>query len=66
MLNNNAQIELLALEPDRRPVRVEADFIEFKNIKKLEIKLDKDFFMNLLFDPGHNLEERIINEQFNN
>jgi len=66
LLNNNAQIELLALEPDRRPVRVEADFIEFKNIKKLEIKLDKDFFMNLLFDPGHNLEERIINEQFNN
>ena len=48
----------------RRPVRAEADFLEFKNIVKLEIKMDKSKCMNLLFDPGHDMEERIINEQF--
>jgi len=66
LLNNNAKITLSALEPERRPVRAEADFIEFQNIIKLEIKLDKSKFMNLLFDPGHDLEERIITEQFDN
>ena len=34
--------------------------------EKLEIQLEKKMFVNLLFDPGHDLEERIINEQFSN
>ena len=66
LLNNNVNISLSSLDPERRPVRAEADFLEFSNIVKLEIKLDKTCYMNLLFDPGHDLEERIINEQFNN
>ncbi|MEE2695386.1 MAG: NAD kinase [Pseudomonadota bacterium] len=66
LLNNDVKITLLAMENSRRPVRAEADFIQFQDIKKLEIELEKKLFMNLLFDPGHNLEERIINEQFNN
>ena len=33
---------------------------------KTERDLEKKLFVNLLFDPGHDLEERIINEQFNN
>ena len=40
--------------------------MQFKNIVKLEIEMDKSKYMNLLFDPGHDMEERIINEQFNN
>ena len=39
--------------------------MQITNIKKLEIKLEKKF-LDLLFDPGHNLEERIITEQFDN
>ncbi len=66
LLDNNVHITLLSLDSKRRPVRAEADFLEFNNIEKLEISLDKKCFMNLLFDPGHDLEERIINEQFNN
>ena len=66
MLNNDAKITLLSIENKRRPVRAEADFMEFKNIVKLEIEMDKSKYMNLLFDPGHDMEERIINEQFNN
>ena len=66
LLNNDAKITLLSIENKRRPVRAEADFMEFKNIVKLEIEMDKSKYMNLLFDPGHDMEERIINEQFNN
>lgn len=66
LLNNDAKITLTSIEAQRRPVRAEADFIEFNKIKKLEIELDKKKYMNLLFDPGHDLEERIINEQFDN
>ena len=66
LLNNNAKITLLSIENKRRPVRAEADFMEFKNIVKLEIEMDKSKYMNLLFDPGHDMEERIITEQFNN
>ena len=33
--------------------------MQLKDIIKLEITLEK-LFMNLLFDPGHNLEERIL------
>ncbi len=66
LLNNDAKITLYAIDSDMRPVRAEADFMQFKNINKLEIELEKKLFVNLLFDPGHNLEERIINEQFNN
>ncbi len=66
LLKNDVKIILSALDSERRPVRAEADFMQITNIKKLEIKLEKKVFMNLLFDPGHNLEERIITEQFDN
>jgi len=66
LLNNNAKITLLSLDKETRPVRAEADFLEFDNIVKLEVLLDKTKYMNLLFDPGHDMEERIVTEQFNN
>ena len=66
LLNNDAKITLQAIDSDMRPVRAEADFMQFQNIVKLEIEMDKKLFVNLLFDPGHDLEERIINEQFSN
>ncbi len=66
LLNNDAKITLFAIDSDLRPVRAEADFMQFQNIKRLEIELEKKLFVNLLFDPGHDLEERIINEQFSN
>ena len=65
LLNNNVKITLYSIDSDLRPVRAEADFMQFPNIRKLEIQLEKKIHVNLLFDPGHNLEERIINEQFN-
>ena len=66
LLKNDAKITLHSIDSVLRPVRAEADFMQFKNIKKLEIELEKKMHVNLLFDPGHDLEERIINEQFSN
>lgn len=64
LLPNTVKISLTALERKKRPVRVEADFFELNNISRLEVELDKNQYMDLLFDKGHDLEERIINEQF--
>ena len=64
LLPNTVKITLTGTEEDKRPLRAEADFFEVKEIKKLEVELDKSQYMNLLFDKGHDLEERIINEQF--
>ena len=66
LLNNDAKITLYSIDSKWRPVRAEADFMQFENIDRLEIELEKKLFVNLLFDPGHDLEERIINEQFSN
>ena len=66
LLNNDVKITLHSLDHESRPVRAEADFMEFDDLVKLEIELDKTKFMNLLFDPGHDMEERIITEQFDN
>ena len=66
LLNNDAKITLLSIENQKKTRQSRSRFYEFKNIVKLEIKMDKSKYMNLLFDPGHDMEERIINEQFNN
>mgnify|MGYP001381808173 CR=1 FL=1 len=64
LLPNTVKITLTALDEIKRPVRAEADFFEVKNINKIEVELDKNQYIELLFDQGHDLEERIINEQF--
>ena len=52
------KITLYAIDSKLRPVRAEeADFMQFENIDRLEIELEKKIFVNLLFDPGHDLEE---------
>ncbi len=64
LVPNKVKISLTANDTDKRPVRAEADFFELKKIFKLEVELDQSKYINLLFDPGHDLEDRIINEQF--
>ena len=58
LVPNKVKISLTAEETDKRPVRAEADFNLKKIIKRVE--LDKSKSLNLLFDPGHDLEDRII------
>lgn len=64
LLKNHAMVEIEALEPLKRPINAVADHHEFKDIRRVEIKEDQSISLRLLFDPGHALDERIINEQF--
>jgi len=47
-----------------RPVSATADFTEIRSVQKVTIREDKSISLKLLFDPGHNLDERIVKEQF--
>ena len=35
-----------------------------KNVASVEVRSDEEISHRLWFDPGHGLEERLINEQF--
>ncbi len=64
VLHNTAHVELEILEPTKRPVSAVADFTEVRDVRHVSIREDSDYQLTLLFDPEHNLEERIVKEQF--
>ena len=64
ILPDNTEIEINVIDPSKRPVSVTADFKEFKNIKKVKIKINNDKSQILLFNSNHSFEERILKEQF--
>jgi len=57
-------IKLDILDPYKRPVSATADSNEVRDVVEVRIRESRDQTMTLLFDPEHNLEERILNEQF--
>src|SRR5690242_19941378 len=66
LLPDTARIEIAALEPDKRPVSAVADHFEVRSVVAVRARMDKTSSMVMLFDPGHNLDERILAEQFGN
>jgi NAD+ kinase len=52
------------LDPDKRPVSAVADSTEIRDVVEVSVWADRTIALSLLFDPEHNLEERILNEQF--
>jgi len=52
------------LDPYKRPVSATADSHEVRDVVEVRIRESTTDTMTLLFDPEHNLEERILNEQF--
>ena len=52
------------LEAENRPVSAVADQVEVRDVAKVEIMLDRERSLTLLFDPEHALDERIAMEQF--
>jgi len=64
LLPNTARIGFEVLDPDKRPVSATADFTEVRDIETVDIHEDSEVELKLLFDPEHNLEERIVKEQF--
>lgn len=64
LLPSRAEVTFLVHEPAKRPVSATADFTEIRDVAKVSVREDQSVDLNLLFDPEHNLEERIIKEQF--
>ena len=64
LLSNEARVEFEVLEHEKRPVLAVADSTEVHNAVRVEVQESRRHRITLLFDPHHNLEERIINEQF--
>jgi NAD+ kinase len=64
LLPHSANIVFDVLEHPKRPVSAVADFTEVRDVLRVEIWETHDIALTLLFDPEHNLEERILKEQF--
>ena len=64
LLPNTTRVTITVLEPDKRPVSATADFTEVRDVARVEVCEDDLVALHLLFDPEHDLEERIVKEQF--
>ncbi|MBT3989595.1 MAG: NAD kinase [Rhodospirillaceae bacterium] len=64
LLPENTIVRFEILDPQLRPVSAVADFTEIRNVVSVEVQQETEVLPTLLFDPEHNLEERILNEQF--
>ncbi len=60
----NVKVRLEVIEPEYRPVRAETDATEVHNVAYVDIHQSRKHPVTLMFDPDHNLEERILKEQF--
>ena len=64
LLRADTEVKLEILDPYKRPVSATADSHEVRDVLEVRIRESRDRTVTLLFDPEHNLEERILNEQF--
>ncbi len=64
LLPRNAATTIEVLEPDKRPVSATADHTEVRDVASVEIREEPGLSIAILFDPEHNLEERVLKEQF--
>ncbi len=64
ILKADIEVRFRVLDPYKRPVSVTADSHETRDVVEVTIRESRDRLVTLLFDPEHNLEERILSEQF--
>ena len=64
LLSSEAKISFETIDYEKRPVSAMADTLEVKNVIKVHVSSYKKVSYHLLFDPGHGLEERLLQEQF--
>jgi NAD+ kinase len=64
LLPHDAEVTFEVLEPEKRPVSAVADYTEVREVAEVHVREDRGVTLTLLFDPEHQLEERIIKEQF--
>ncbi|HYG08088.1 MAG TPA: NAD kinase [Stenotrophomonas sp.] len=64
ILKADTEVRMQVLDPYKRPVSVTADSHETRDVVDITIRESREHRVTLLFDPEHNLEERILSEQF--
>ncbi len=64
ILPHNSVVRFEMLEHEKRPVSAVADRDEVRDVIEVSVREDRSQPLRLLFDPEHNLEERIVAEQF--
>ena len=64
ILRADTVVKLEVLDGYKRPVSATADSHEVRDVAEVTVRESKERTVTLLFDREHNLEERILNEQF--
>ncbi len=64
LLPHTAEVVFSIRENEKRPVSAVADYTEVRDVLEVVVREDRNSSVTLLFDPEHNLEERILMEQF--
>jgi NAD+ kinase len=64
ILPDDVAVRFRVLEADKRPVAAVADQFEVREVDTVDVSLDRERSLTLLFDPEHALDERIAMEQF--
>lgn len=64
LLKADTEVRFRVLDPCERPVSATGDLHEVRDVLEVTLRKSTDRTVTLLFDPEHNLEERILSEQF--
>lgn len=64
LLSHRAHVRFEVIEAAKRPVSAVADDFEVRDVESVDVAEDRSVSMTMLFDQGHNLDERILAEQF--
>jgi NAD+ kinase len=64
ILPDDTRICFTVHEPENRPVSAVADQFEVRDVARVDVTLERERSLTLLFDPEHALDERIAMEQF--
>jgi NAD+ kinase len=64
LLPDTAKVTIKVLDPERRPVAAVADHTEVRSVREVDVEMDHSISIQMLFDAGHTLDERILREQF--
>ena len=64
LLQSDVRVKFEILEHYKRPVSATADAFEVRDVVEVDIEEAGNVTLQMMFDPEHNLEDRILNEQF--
>jgi NAD+ kinase len=64
LLRHDAKVVIEVLEPERRGVAASADTQEVRDVRRVHVREDRSSALVMLFEEGHALDERILQEQF--